>query len=197
MQYDESVIKKSLFYLSNGTRLYPNMFDINKKVTVESSNINFRKNTIVAKNHNYNDKDIISYYSSLAEIGGVSPGNYFVKVISDNEFSLAEITEDAELGSDFNFKNNTILNFQNSGSGVHYFNYPEIVVSIEGIVGVNTFSISNSIAQLQPIFKGSIENAFIVSSGEKYGTSDIINYERAPIFTLQSGSGALIKPIIF
>lgn len=168
----------------------------NKKVTVESSNINFRKNTIVAKNHSYNNKDIISYYSSLTEIGGVSPGNYFVKVISDNEFSLVEITEDDELGSDFNFKNNTILNFQNSGLGVHYFNYPEIVVSIEGIVGVNTFSISNSIAQLQPIFKGSIENAFIVSSGEKYGTSDIINYERAPIFTLQSGSGALIKPII-
>jgi hypothetical protein len=168
----------------------------NKKVTVESSNVNFKKNTIVAKNHSYNDKDIISYYSSVTEIGGVLPGNYFVKVINDDEFSLVEILEDSELGSDFNFKNNTILNFQNTGSGVHYFNYPEIVVSIEGIVGVNTFSISNSIAQLQPIFRGNIENVFIVSSGKNYGTPDIINYEKPPTFTLQSGSGALIKPII-
>jgi hypothetical protein len=168
----------------------------NKKITVESSNINFRKNTIVAKNHSYSDKDIISYYSSITEIGGVLPGNYFVKVINDDEFSLVEILEDSELGSDFNFKNNTIVNFQNTGSGIHYFNYPEIVVSIDGIVGVNTFSISNSIAQLQPIFRGFIENVFIVSSGDKYGTSDIINYERPPIFTLQSGSGAFVKPII-
>lgn len=168
----------------------------NKEITVEPSSINFRKNTIVAKNHSYNDKDIISYYSSLTEIGGILPGNYFVKVINSDEFSLVEILEDAELGSDFNFKNNTILNFENTGSGVHYFNYPQIVVSVEGIVGVNTFSISNSIAQLQPIFRGPIENVFIVSSGEDYGTSDIINYERTPIFTLQSGSGALVKPII-
>jgi hypothetical protein len=168
----------------------------NKRVIAQSSNINFRKNTIVAKNHSYNDKDIVSYYSTINEIGGVQPGNYFVKVVNQNEFSLIEILENIELGSDFNYKNNTILNFENAGSGVHYFNYPEIAISVEGIIGVNTFSSNNSIAQLQPIFRGTIENIFIVSSGEKYGTPDVINYERPPTFTLETGVGAVLKPII-
>jgi hypothetical protein len=168
----------------------------NKKILVTTGNINVQKNTIIAKNHGYNDKDVIEYYSSQNEIGGVSPGKYYVKVINENEFSLVNIVEDENLDPEFNFKNNTIINFEDNGSGIHYFNYPQISVKINGIVGVNTFSKNNSLCEVQPIFRGTINNIFMFSNGENYGTLEIINYERQPNFNLMDGSGALLKPIV-
>ena len=43
LHYNESIMNKSLFYLSNGTRLYPNMFDINKATSIEYYKINYDK----------------------------------------------------------------------------------------------------------------------------------------------------------
>jgi hypothetical protein len=168
----------------------------NKQVIVESTNINFRKNVIIAKNHGYKDGDVINYYSSGNNIGNVSNKNYLVKVISKNEFSLVDITENSNLQSNFNLNRNNIVDLKSSGTGVHYFNYPEINVSVEGIVGVNTYSSSSAIAKLQPIFKGKIENVYIFSSGERYGAENVINYQRQPIFDVLFGTGALLRPII-
>jgi hypothetical protein len=168
----------------------------NKKILLTPKKINVKKNTIRAKNHGYQDKEVLEYYSSGDTIGGVTAGKYYVKVINEDEFSLVNIIQDENLDPEFNFKNNSIINFESNGSGVHYFNYPEISVRINGIVGVNTFSRNNSLCRLQPIFRGLIDNVFMFSNGQKYGTLEIINYERQPNFNLINGNGALLKPII-
>jgi hypothetical protein len=168
----------------------------NKKIIVNSTNVNDKKNTIFAKNHGYKNKEIVKYTSDEQVIGGLSEDNYYVKFINDNEFSLIEILEGENINPDFNFINNTIVKFENKGLGNHIFNYPEISFSVEGITGVNTFSKNDSQAKIQPIFRGKIENVFVQSFGRDYGSSDIINFERQPTFNLIEGSGALLKPII-
>jgi hypothetical protein len=168
----------------------------NKKIIVNSTNVNDKKNTIFAKNHGYKNKEIVKYTSDEQVIGGLSEDNYYIKFINDNEFSLIEILEGENISPDFNFINNTIVKFENKGLGNHIFNYPEISFSVDGITGVNTFSKNDSQAKIQPIFRGKIENVFVQSFGRDYGSSDIINFERQPIFNLIEGSRALLKPII-
>jgi len=168
----------------------------NKKIIVPSNNINDKKNTIFAKNHGYNDKDIIQYITTNQVIGGLTEGNYYAKIFNEDEFGLVEIISDDNINPDFNFNNNTIVKFENKGFGNHIFNYPEIVYSVDGIVGVNTFSASTANAKIQPIFRGKIENIFINSPGKNYGSPEIINFERQPTFNLIAGTGALLKPTI-
>jgi hypothetical protein len=168
----------------------------NKKIIVNSTNVNDKKNTIFAKNHGYKNKEIVKYTSDEQIISGLSEENYYVKFVNDNEFSLIEIVEDEDISPDFNFINNTIVKFEDKGLGNHIFNYPEISFSVDGITGVNTFSKNDSQAKIQPIFRGKIENIFVQSFGRDYGSSDIINFERQPTFNLIEGSGALLKPII-
>jgi hypothetical protein len=168
----------------------------NKKIIVNSENVNDKKNTIFAKNHGYKNKEIVKYTSDGQIISGLSEDNYYVKFVNDNEFSLIEIIEDEDISPDFNFINNTIVKFEDKGLGNHIFNYPEISFSVDGITGVNTFSKNDSQAKIQPIFRGKIENVFVQSFGRDYGSSDIINFERQPTFNLIEGSGALLKPII-
>jgi hypothetical protein len=168
----------------------------NKKVIVSSNMINDKKNTIFAKNHGYNDKDIINYSSTGQEIGGLPADDYYVKFVNKDEFSLCKIINNENISPDFNFINNTIVKFQSKGSGNHIFNYPEITFSVNGIVGVNTFSQDSARAKIQPIFRGKIENVFISSIGKDYGSSEIINFERQPTFNLIEGNGALLRPLI-
>jgi hypothetical protein len=168
----------------------------NKKVIVSSNMINDRKNTVFAKNHGYNDKDIINYSSTGQEISGLPAGDYYVKFVNKDEFSLCKIIDNENISPDFNFINNTIVKFQSKGSGNHIFNYPEITFSVNGVVGVNTFSLDSAVAKIQPIFRGKIENVFISSTGKDYGSSEIINFERQPTFNLIEGSGALLKPLV-
>jgi hypothetical protein len=168
----------------------------NKRLIILPENINVAKNTIFAKNHGYDDGEVINYSGTNNSIGGVQFGNYYVKYINQDEFSLINIVFDDNNPEDFDFKNNTIVNFINSGTGQHYFNYPNINVTIDGIVGVNTFSSQTSVAEIQPIFTGKITNVFLVSPGKNYGSNDIINFERQPQINLVGGSGCLLKPII-
>jgi len=168
----------------------------NKKIIVSSDKINDKKNIIFAKNHGYNDKDIIYYTNTDQEIAGLSQGNYYVKFLTKDEFSLIKIIVDENINPDFDFINNTIVEFESKGSGNHIFNYPEIIFSVEGLVGVNTFSSNSAKAKIRPIFRGKIENVFISSPGIKYGSSEIINFEKQPSFNLIEGSGASLKPII-
>jgi len=51
-------------------------------------------------------------------------------------------------------------------------------------------------AIIQPIFRGNIKTAFLTSKGADYGSSTILNYKRQPLFTLNSGSGAEVIPVI-
>ena len=51
-------------------------------------------------------------------------------------------------------------------------------------------------ASVQPIFRGSIETVGLSNNGTNYGSDSIVNYNRQPLFTLNSGKNAELIPII-
>ena len=51
-------------------------------------------------------------------------------------------------------------------------------------------------AKIQPIFRGEINTAFVTNRGANYGSRDIVNYNRQPLFTLNSGKNAELIPVI-
>jgi hypothetical protein len=55
---------------------------------------------------------------------------------------------------------------------------------------------ANLEANIQPIFRGKINNVFIEDGGQNYGQENIINYNRQPNINISSGKDALIQAII-
>jgi hypothetical protein len=51
-------------------------------------------------------------------------------------------------------------------------------------------------ARIQPIFRGNIESVFLTNKGQNYGSRSILNYNRQPLFTLNSGQNAELIPVI-
>ena len=180
----------------------------NRKISVSTSGINTSLSIIEAKNHGYSTGDIINYTTSGTSIGGLTSGeSYYVTSVSDDYFKLSRIGSATTIGigsaivgvstlSDFYLKTNQYLNLTSTGSGNHNFNYPPIKVSVNGIIGVSTRSNQDFSATLQPIVRGEIKSVFVESGGSKYGSEEIINYNKQPTFTLQSGAGAEVTPII-
>jgi hypothetical protein len=170
----------------------------NKLVATSPSGINTASNTITVLNHGYNSGEVITYNPTETVIGGLSSStSYYVTIIDDDQFKLSQIGI-GTLGvtKKFYYDTNQYVNLTSSGVGSHRFNYPEISVSISGRIGVSTLSGQNFNAIAQPIFRGQIQSTFISSGGLNYGSEDIINYNRQPLFELNSGSGIQLTPII-
>lgn len=51
-------------------------------------------------------------------------------------------------------------------------------------------------AELQPIFRGGIQSIDLLNGGVGYGSSEIIDFRRQPSLQFQSGTGAVLQPII-
>jgi hypothetical protein len=51
-------------------------------------------------------------------------------------------------------------------------------------------------ANLDPIFRGNINKVFVEDGGQNYGQEDIINYDRQPNISINSGKNALVRAII-
>ena len=51
-------------------------------------------------------------------------------------------------------------------------------------------------AKIQPIFRGTVESVFLTKKGSGYGSSNILNYNRQPLITLNSGRDAELIPVI-
>lgn len=167
----------------------------NRKIIVPLSGINTSRNLIECDNHNYSSGDVIVYSSSGTVIEGLQNNqSYFVTKIDSNSFRLSNVgfgTDDY----DFYYKTNQYVDLKSSGSGIHEFNYPKIVVKVEGITGVSTTN-QNLDAVVQPIFRGKIKSIFLTSQGVGYGSSEIINYDRKPQIKLNSGKGANLSAIV-
>ena len=80
--------------------------------------------------------------------------------------------------------------------GTHFFNYPNIEVSMIGRVGVASTGNINFEAKVQPIFRGQITSVDLIENGVGYGASEIINFERLPNVVTGVGSDAQLRPII-
>ena len=170
----------------------------NRKLFVGSIGISTANNSININNHNFNDKDIVTYQSTGAVISGLNTSKYYyIGKIDNNNFRLFEqYTIDNENQIDFYYLTNQPVNLTSVGSGLHIFRDEPIRIQIIGPVGVTTFTNQNFDAELQPIFRGRIESVFLEDGGSNYGTEEIINYNRQPEITLNSGTGAEVRPVI-
>lgn len=171
----------------------------NKKRTVQPSGINTALNYIEIQNHNYKTGEIVRYSYEGTPISGLSTTQeYFVTEIDDDSFFLSEVGVGNTI-KDFYYRTNQYVNLKSVGVGTHVFNYPEISVEVVGDTGVSTLGlVSKEIfkAQVEPSFKGGISSIHLENKGSGYGSSHIINFNRQPNITLNSGSGSLLKPVI-
>ena len=156
--------------------------------------INTALDRLTITNHGYSSKEIVRYSSSSPSVDGlVDSKDYYVVKIDDNTLSLTEIGV-GDTSVDYYYNNNISVNLRSTGSGS--FNYKPIVVSVDGITGVSTRTDQNFSCQVQPVFRGSIESVDLTESGTGYGSSEIVNFDRQPLITLNSGSNAVLIPII-
>ena len=167
----------------------------NRKVTVSSIGINTSSNTITAKNHRYRSGEIISYVPGTSAIEGLSQESYYLTKINDDSFKLSQVGV-GSTSADFYYRSGQYIDLKSTGSGIQSFNYPEIQVTISGAIGVSTRTDEDFNATIQPIFRGEIASVFVEDGGVGYGSSEIINYNRQPTFTLNSGSGAQLQAIV-
>jgi hypothetical protein len=173
----------------------------NKKKTIFSSitGINTSINQINILNHEFESGEIVKYINYSAGgsvIGGLTTSTeYYLTKIDDNNFKLSEIGIGTAL-KDFYYNTKQFVNLTSVGVGTHTFNYPEISVEVIGNVGISSIGSDNFKAVVQPIFRGEITSTHLENNGSNYGSSEILNYNRQPLITLSSGSGAAVIPII-
>jgi hypothetical protein len=165
----------------------------NKKTKV--SKITIASDTLTIINHGYSDGEIITYYPQSDPIVGLtSSKSYYVTKISNNEIKLSEIGPDNDPQLYYNSKK--FINFTQSSSSNHYFNYPPITITLNGKVGISSTLEQDYFGKIIPVFRGKIQSVFVENSGNNYGTPDIINFDRQPNVFLIEGSGAQLTPII-
>lgn len=167
----------------------------NRKCVINSLGINTASNTFNIPDHLFLDKEIVTYSTTGTPPTGITTTqNYYVKLVDNDTIRLAGIST---IGNqDDNYANNIFIELSDIGSGDHIFNHVPITVSVVGNVGVSSYSASESLAQVQPIFTGEVYSVYVHNKGSIYGSEDIINYNRQPQFLIDTGSTAQVKPII-
>ena len=167
-----------------------------KKLFFKPEDINLYSNNITIQNHNYQNKEIVTYNFNGTQASGISTSsNYFVKVIDKNNIRLSLVGV-GTISEDYYYDNNLTVKFTSQGLGVHELNYLPIVVTVDDPVGIITFSGQNSSVELQPIFRGSIQSISLSNNGQQYGDQEIINYKRQPVVEVLNGSDAVLTPIV-
>ena len=170
----------------------------NKKKTITSSitGINTSINQINILNHEFQSGEIVKYSTNGSVIGGLSNNvEYYLTKVDENKFKLSGIGT-GSVASDFYYNTKQFVNLTSVGVGTHTFNYPEISVEVIGNVGISSIGSNNFKAVVQPIFRGEITSIHLENNGSNYGSSEILNYDRQPLVTLNAGSGASVIPII-
>jgi hypothetical protein len=186
----ESVNKKSI--LSSVTVENSGTGYQNKRRQVSLAGINTSTDSIYITNHGFSSGEIVKYSTDGTVIGGLSNNtNYYITTIDDNSFRLSEVASSGS-SEDFFYTTKQYVNITSGNSDQHIFNYPEISVSLIGNVGVSSIYK----AQIEPIFRGSIESVQLVSGGSSYGIEDIFGVEREPNISILGGRNAEFQPII-
>jgi len=167
--------------------------------------INTQENYIYAKNHNFESGDLVTYSSTNTAISGLSTSQrYYIIKLDNDKFRLAAAGIGTTLSNE-KYLNNNYSKLYSAGSGKHVFAFPPIVLEITGIPrssgvsGISTETPSDLISSQAsgiPIVLGSVTNIFLAEGGFNYGSPNILNHNRTPIITLDSGSGAVLRPII-
>ncbi len=168
----------------------------NKLTSTTSSGINTATSIINIANHGYKTGEIIRYDNKTTPVIGLTTlTNYYVTAVDGGSFKLSAVGVGSTAAS-FYVRNKEYVQLLSGGAGIHEFNYPPIEVSLTGHIGVSTLSGQDFAASLRPVVRGSIKSVYIADGGVGYGSSDIINYNRQPVFTPKSGKNAQLIPII-
>lgn len=160
------------------------------------SGINTSFDSINIKDHGFSTGELISYKPQSTSIGGLTTSNYYVESIDSDSFRLYEVSNNDD---DFLLRTGQYINLTSVGGEVHEFNYPDITVSINGIVEIpSLYNTSTEFeAEVIPVFRGNVKSIFIEDGGSNYGDREIINYSKQPQITLESGSGAEVEVVIY
>ena len=167
----------------------------NNKRTITPAGINTSSNIINVVSHDFNSGDIVNYTcNGTAPTGLTTNTQYYITKIDDDNFKLSEVGVTTE--KDSFFKTKRYVDLSTAGVGTHFFNYPDIEVSLVGRVGVASTGNINFEAKVQPIFRGQITSVDLTENGVGYGASEILNFERLPNVVTGIGSDAQLRPII-
>ena len=168
----------------------------NKKRSVSVSGISTSQDTITIKNHDYKSGEKVKYTAGTSSVGGLTDGTeYYVIKVDDDNFRLANIGLTTSTRK-YYYNNNQFIKFSSKGTGTHSFNYPEIIVSISGRIGISSIGLETFQAQVQPIFRGQITSVNLSNNGVGYGSSEILNLDKTPSITVVSGQDAQLQPVI-
>jgi hypothetical protein len=169
----------------------------NKERSVSVTGINTALNQVRIASHGYNSGEIIKYSTSGTAVDGITEDtSYYVTVIDEDNFKLSAVGLGTTTKS-FYYDTKQYINLTSTGSGTHTFNYEPISVNVNGKIGVATFSGQDFNAVIQPVFRGEIDSVQVTDGGVGYGASTIIGYNRQPLLTVSSGSGAELLPIVY
>ena len=177
-----------------------------KKRTTTTAGIDTSANLITINNHGYKSGEIVNYTTEnpyvdnrLSGVGtfsqiiaGLSSNtDYYITAIDDNSFKLSQVGI-ATIDKTIYYDTQQFIDLSSVGLGYHCFNYPNINVSISGLVGISTVervgvSTVDFQAKLQPIFRGSVQGAHLKTNGIGYGSSTIMNNVRQPSLNLSFG----------
>ena len=163
----------------------------NKKRNI--GGISTSRSQLSISNHGYQTGEIVRYTKGTPIVSGLNTTtDYYVHKVNDNTFSLSLVGSGAT--AKYYLDNKIFVSLGSTGSGS--FNYQPITVSVEGIIGISTLTGQDFRAKIQPLFRGSIDSVDLTNNGTGYGSSDIINFDRQPEITFQSGNSALVSPVI-
>jgi hypothetical protein len=162
-----------IFVIENGT-FY------NKENTTTPVGINTFTDTITINNHGYNSGEEIKYSSTGLAVGGLSTSTkYYAIKVDNNQFRVSIST------SLTNYVGLTSV-----GSGYHIFNYPPVLVTLDGPQGIATAN-----ATATPIVRGVIDAIHVKDGGSDFG-STVINDNYKPEVRVIEGSNASLRPLI-
>jgi hypothetical protein len=166
----------------------------NRKLIVKPTGISTSNHTINFQNHGFNNGELVTYSYETSTIGISTLSQYYVLKNDDDSFRVC----DAGIGgtNPSNYSRQNYTKFSSTGSGYQYFNYPDILVSIQyNSVGFGTTTQGYQTLIATPKVRGSLVDAYLYETGTGYGTT-ILNFERSPSISIKNGKEAQLKPII-
>lgn len=159
--------------------------------------INTHQDYIFARNHGFSDGEVVSYKTTGA-INGLDVNSvYKVKVLDINKFKLSHAGTATTISS-VNYDKEIYVDIASIGSGIHTVGYPDIAITIDGIVSVGNTDVIPSYynASATPVITGGVDSIFIKNGGNSFGNDELLNYKKNLNTRLLTGKEAVLKPLI-
>ena len=149
---------------------------------IKTTGISTGTNCFLVKNHGFQNNEDVIYQATNSIPELTTDTNYRVIRISADEFRLALSETDVTRGR--------YIFLSDVGSGIHTVKYPDVTATVVASIGGTTVSIP-----CEPDVRGEIIGAYLSEPGSDYG-SKVLNFEKPPLITVSSGSGAQFQPLI-